>query len=111
MRTAPRGTQQTGGGSKKSYSREDAIEIFNGLLAEDKVDVGPDFYDEELFRDDPEYLSDTFEVLEEKNLDIITKVGENEQALDKFKTEYEEMQRYYKNKIGGLENEKTKYTQ
>jgi hypothetical protein len=79
-------------------------------LADDKVDVPDNFYEEELFSTDPKYLSDTFEVLEEKNLDIITKVGENEQTLDKLKTEYEEMQRLYKNKIGGLENEKTKYT-
>jgi hypothetical protein len=47
--------KRTGGGrDKKQYSDEELIQIFNKRLANDQIDVGVDFYDEEVYFKDPE---------------------------------------------------------
>lgn len=43
-----------GGKDKKQYTDAELIEIFNRRLASDQIDVGVDFYDEEVLYKDPE---------------------------------------------------------
>ena len=77
---------------------------FDDLLAEDKIDVPENFYEERLFREDePEFLLDVFENLEEKNLDSIMKVGDNERVLENYKSEFAKMRKKYGDEIAKLE--------
>ena len=77
---------------------------FDEMLSKDQVDIPSDFYEEKLFReDDPSFLNEVFQNLEDKNLDIISKVGDSELVLDNYKNDFKKMQREYGNEIATLE--------
>lgn len=45
---------------KQTFTNENWALIFDQLLSEEKIDVPPDFYDEEILFDDPDQLIDIF---------------------------------------------------
>ena len=52
----------------KRFSDKEWEIIFEQMLAEDKIDVSNDFYDEEILFDSPDQLIEIFSLLEEQNL-------------------------------------------
>lgn len=55
------------------------------MLAEDKIDVPNDFYDEDILFDSPDQLIDIFSLLEEQNLKKIRACQDIEEGLEKEK--------------------------
>ena len=75
--------KRTGGGrDKKQYSDEELIQIFNKRLANDQIDVGVDFYDEEVLFKDPEELMILYSYLEDGNRKQILEIGDITEEID-----------------------------
>ena len=84
-------------------NREELEAKFDELLKDDKIDVPESFYEEKLFHeDDPEFLLEVFENLEEKNLSSIMKVSENERVLENYKSDFAKMKKKYGEEIAQL---------
>lgn len=74
-----------GGKDKKQYSDVELIEIFNKRLANDQIDVGVDFYDEEVLFKDPEELMILYSYLEDGNRKQILEIGDITEEIDQQK--------------------------
>lgn len=61
---------------------------FDQMLRDDLIPVPPDFYEEELYNEDPQYVSEIFGQLEDKNLQFIKKMQEAEKNLEKRKHDF-----------------------
>jgi hypothetical protein len=70
---------------KKQYNDEELIEIFNKRLASDQIDVGVDFYDEEVLFKDPEELMILYSYLEDGNRKQILEIGDITEEIDQQK--------------------------
>lgn len=75
--------KRTGGGrDKKQYSDEELIQIFNKRLANDQIDVGVDFYDEEVLFKEAEELMIIYSYLEDGNRKQILEIGDITEEID-----------------------------
>ena len=71
-----------GSKDKKQYSDAELIEIFNRRLENDQIDVGVDFYDEEVYFKDPEELMILYSYLEDGNRKQILEIGDITEEID-----------------------------
>ena len=75
--------------SKQAKNEDILDKKFEQLLEMDLIDVGEDFYDEEILFDSPDQLMDIYSMLEEQNLKMISNCQdvelqlENQQHMDK----------------------------
>ena len=64
---------------------------FEMLMREDLIDLPQDFFDEQLYFNDPNDLNNIFGELEEKNLYLIHMSQEVEQSLETQKQQYQSL--------------------
>ena len=81
------------------------------MLKDDLIPVPPGFYDERLFNDDVQYVSEIFGQLEDKNLQFIKKMQEAEKNLEKRKHDFSDLQDEKDREIGLLRENLAKHAE
>lgn len=81
---------------RENMTEKDWEYKFELLLSEDLIDLPLDYFDEQLYYNDPNELNEIFTQLEEKNLYLIHQSQEVEQQLESMK----QQEVYLKSKLG-----------
>ena len=71
--------------------------------------MSENFYEEELYSDDVEYVSEIFGQLEDKNLKFIKKMQEAEANLEKRKHDYDDLKETKEKEVGLLRDNLSKH--